>query len=85
MDPDRRDNPSALEGVVLEVPPKEGLSLYRELIERLEGEMKQLLLPAHVMNGNSSSEAGARAMKCWHDAFFCKHSYVSDGGRGEHG
>jgi hypothetical protein len=84
MKPDRPDDPPTLSGIVLDIPPEEGFSSYRDLIEQFEREVKKLLIPRRFLEGDTSSEAGARPVQGSEQALRHLPDIVG-AGRGKHG
>lgn len=60
MEANRTCVPAAGEAVLLEEPPKEGFSFYRDLIEELDRHMEGVFIPARFLYGDAPGEAGGR-------------------------
>jgi hypothetical protein len=70
MKSDRPNLPPALFEVLTNVCPEGGFAFFGGLIEELDSELQRVAVPRELLEGGSSSEAGARALQGLHETLY---------------
>jgi hypothetical protein len=70
MKSNRPDLPPTLFEVLTNVCPEGGFAFFGGLIEKFDSELQRVAVPRELLEGGSTSEAGARALQGLHETLY---------------